>query len=143
SDLGVGALAGLGYAVEQGVGQLLWGWALVAVVWRWGPRRGVLFLAASLPWLALHHAINYTIGGTLGPANAVPAYFAYPGSAFDASNLTGHWGHRNGWWFLGYAGGLLVSDRGFLTCNLPLCLLLPGAVVLVRSRKADGVTGLA
>jgi hypothetical protein len=140
SVLGLGTLAGLGYAVEQGVGQLFWGWALVVVGWRGGLGRAMLFLAASLPWLALHHAVNYAIGGTLGPANAVPEYFNYPGSVFDASNLTGHWSHRNGWWFLGYAGGLLFSDRGFFTCNLPLCLLLPGAIVLVRSRRADWVT---
>ncbi len=139
SVFGLGTLAGLGYAIEQGVGQLLWGWALLAVSWRWGLRRAVLFLAASLPWLALHHAVNYAIGGTLGPANAVPEYFDYPGSTFDASNLTGRWSHQNGLWFLGYAGGLLVSDRGFLTCNLPLGLLLPGAIVLIRSRTADWV----
>ena len=140
--LGLGTLAGLGYAVEQGVGQLLWGWTLVVIVWRWRPGRAVpLFLAASLPWLVLHHTVNYAIGGTFGPANAVSAYFNYPGSAFTESNLTGRWTHRNALWFLGYAGGLLVSDRGFLLSNLPLCLLLPGTVALVRSGKANWVTG--
>src|SRR5262249_29740471 len=138
--LGLGTLAGMGYAVEQGVGQLFWGWALLTVVWRWGPgRAGPLFLAASLPWLILHHTVNYAIGGTLGPANAVPDYFDYPGSEFDASNLTGHWNHPNVLWFLGYTGGLLFCDRGFLMYNLPLWLLLPGVVVLIRARALGWV----
>jgi hypothetical protein len=137
----LGTLAGLGYAIEQGVGQLFWGWALVAVVYRWGLGRVVpLFVAASLPWIVLHHAVNYAVGGTLKPANAVPAYFDYPGSLFDASNITGVWNHPDALAFLGYAGGLLVSERGFLCFNLPLWLLVPGAVVLVRSRRADWVT---
>ena len=136
--LGLGILAGLGYAIEQGVGQLLWGWTALAVIYRSGLRKGLpLFLAGSLPWMALHHAVNYAIGGTLKPANAIPAYFDYPGSAFHAGNITGRWNHESVWHFLGYAGGLLVSDRGFLCHNLPLWLLLPGAVVLVRQRRGD------
>ncbi len=140
--LGLGTLAGMGYAIEQGVGQLLWGWALVAIVYRWGLGRAVaIFVAASLPWVALHHAVNYAIGGTFRPANAVPAYFDYPGSAFDLDTITGVWNHRGALEFLGYAGGLLVSGRGVLCFNLPLWLLVPGAVVLVRGRKAGWVAG--
>ncbi len=112
--VGLGILAGLGYAVEQGIGQLFWGWTMLAVIYRCGLGRGVpLFLLGSLPWMILHHTVNYAIGGTFGPANAVPAYFDYPGSAFDATNLTGHWNHANVGAFLAYAAGMLVSDRGF------------------------------
>lgn len=136
--LGLGLLAGLGYAIEQGIGQLLWGWTLLAVIYRCGLRRAVVpFLAGALPWMVLHHAINYAIGGTFKPANAVPAYFDYPGTPFDAGNLTGLWNHASVGHFLAYAGALLVSDRGFLLHNIPLWLLLPGVVVLVRSGKAN------
>ena len=142
--VGLGMLAGLGYAVEQGIGQLFWGWTLLAVIYRCGLRRGVpLFLLGSLPWMVLHHAVNYAIGGTFGPANAVPAYFDYPGSAFDATNLTGHWNHQNVGAFLEYAGGMLVSDRGFLCHNIPLWLLLPGSVALVWSRSGNGLAAFA
>jgi hypothetical protein len=140
--LALGALAGLGYAIEQGVGQLLWGWTFLAVVYHWGWRsRAVpLFLLAGLPWMILHHIVNYNIGGTFQPANAVPAYFDYPGTSFNETNMTGRWTHESVRHFLGYLVGLWISDRGFLCFNLPLCVLLVGAMRLYRSRVGDWVT---
>ncbi len=59
-----------------------------------GPPVMSLFVLGALPWLVLHHALNYAIGGTFQPANANPEYFCWPGSPFSARNLTGKLGPR-------------------------------------------------
>ncbi len=53
----------------------------------------MILLLAAFPFFALHHYLNWRIGGTFMPANAQAAYFIWPGSPFDASNLTGGWAH--------------------------------------------------
>jgi hypothetical protein len=131
----VGTLAGLGYAIEGGAGPALLACTLALVAYRCrrvGPV--ALCLLAALPWLGLHHALNYAIGGTFKPANAVPEYFNYPGSQFTAENLTGQWHHAGIGAFLGYARELLIGDRGFLNANLPLFLAVPALVVLLLRR---------
>jgi hypothetical protein len=160
----IGLLAGLGYAVEGGAGPLLFACTLTLVAYRcgtgWGTepaqaegvarlvqaaQRGMapvaVCLLAALPWLVLHHVINYDIAGTWKPAGAVAEYFDYPGSAFNAEDLTGSWHHAGLLDFLYYCGGLLVGDVGFLQFNLPLFLALPALAVLVvrRGRPAPEV----
>jgi hypothetical protein len=95
----------------------------------------MLLLLAALPWLALHHALNYSIGGTFAPANAITAYLEYPGSAFNAQNMTGHWQHRSLWDFAVYAVALLFGKRGFFGHNLPLFLTIIGGGILMRRRN--------
>src|SRR5207247_914318 len=96
----------------------------------------IVFLSA-LPWLYLHHAINYAIAGTFKPANAVPEYLQYPGSGFDASNMTGLWNHKSAGHFLVYAVDLLVGRQGFLSHNMPLILVFPAIWIFVRQRVAQ------
>jgi len=107
----------------------------------WTCRRTLLIvcIASAVPFVLLHHAINYQIGGTFAPANSVPEYLAFAGSPFDARTLTGHWHHANVGRFLAYAADLLVGRRGFLFHNLPLLLVTPALVTLwrVRARVAD------
>src|SRR5262249_24812928 len=97
----------------------------------------LFFALAALPWLALHHAINYAIGGSWKPANANPSYFRWPGSPFDAGNLTGSWIHHSTGSFLLYAASMLVGKRGFFGHNLPLFLTLPAVVVLLRHHREN------
>jgi hypothetical protein len=135
--LGLGTLAGLGYTVDLGAGPVLLACTLGLVGWRCrrlGPVAA--FLAAAVPWLALHHAVNYAVGGTLAPANTVAAYFQWPGCAFAPRNLTGGWHHADVGHFLTYAAALLVGKQGFLGHNLPLWLAVPGCVALLRRRTA-------
>jgi hypothetical protein len=119
--LGLGALAGLGYTIDLGAGPVLLACTLGLVVWccrRWGSM--LLFLLAALPWMAVHHVVNYAVGGTWQPANAVPEYFQWPGSIFAPHTLTGAWHHDGPGAFLTYAAALLVGRHGFLCHNLPL-----------------------
>jgi hypothetical protein len=135
---GLGSLAGLAYTIDLGAGPVLLLCLLGLVAYRcrrWRPV--VVFLLAALPWLALHHAVNYAVGGTLKPANAVPEYFEWPGSPFNAQNLTGGWNHGSVGHFLTYAAALLAGKRGFLGHNLPLFLALPGIVFVLRRRTAE------
>jgi hypothetical protein len=133
----IGTLAGLGYSIDLGCGPVLLACTLVLVGWRCrGPLPVGLFLLAALPWLGLHHALNYATGGTLAPANAVPEYFRWEGCPFNEQNLTGGWKHDGVGRFLVYAAALLFGKHGFLGHNLPLLLALPAAVVLLRRRSA-------
>jgi hypothetical protein len=130
-----GFLAGFGYTLDLGMGPGLLlatiGYAAV-VSGRWAA-----FVAglAALPWLAAHHALNYAIGGTLVPANTVPAYLAWPGSPFGLNEMTGGWKHSAGG-FLLYAADLMMGKKGFLLYNLPLWLVPGGAAFLWFCRRA-------
>jgi hypothetical protein len=130
----LGGLAGLAYTIDLGAGPVL---LLCLGVWlayrgrRVGPV--VAFAAAALPWVVLHHLVNYAVGGTFKPANAVPEYFQWPGCTFNAGNMTGTW-HQTPGHVLVYAAALLGGKRGFLGHNLPLFLALPGAAILLRRR---------
>jgi hypothetical protein len=135
--LRLGALAGLAYVIDLGAGPVLFAGTLALVTWRCRSLRlAGLFLAAALPWLALHHGLNYLIGGTLAPANAVPEYFRWPGCPFNQQTMTGVWNHHGAGAFLLYALDLLFGKRGFLGHDLPLLLLLPALPWLLR-RSAD------
>jgi hypothetical protein len=136
--LALGTLAGLGYTIDLGVGPVMLlaaGLLVAGRCRRFGP--GLAFASAALPWLVLHHALNYAVGGSWKPANALPENFRWPGSPFHAGNLTGAWPHQGLVSFLLYAGSMLFGKRGFLGHNLPLFLLLPAAGVLVRQRRRE------
>ncbi len=135
--LWIGTLAGLGYTIDLGAGPVLL-LCTMGLAWyrgrRWAP---IAVLLGTAPWLVLHHGLNYHIGGTFKPANAVAEYFQWPGSVFDSTNLTGSWNHRGVTDFLVYASALLVGKRGFISHNLALYLLLPGSLALLRKRVAQ------
>lgn len=132
----IGTLAGLGYTFDLGVGPVL---LLCTGGWTWLRTRRVRALIclvlAALPWLAAHHALNYSVGGTWAPANARPDYLDWPGSPFSAANMTGGWAHGSIAHFLLYAAALLIGKHGFMNYNLPLYLSLPGIVLLWRTRR--------
>jgi hypothetical protein len=147
----LGGLAGLGYAIDLGAGPPLLACTALLVVWtccRRAEQRklpgGLPALAASgwfaagaLPWLALHHAFNYAIGGTFWPANAVSEYFNWEGCPFYGAALTGSWHHASLVDFGVYAAALLFGKRGFVGHNLALFLLLPAAAsVMFGVRRA-------
>lgn len=133
-----GALAGLGYTLDLGLGPVLLLCAAALVAYR---QRSLLAMAcfglAAAPWLAAHHALNYLTGGTLGPANSVAAYLAWPGSPFNVQNMTGGWAHRDPGHFLLYAAALLFGKHGLLNYSLPLLLALPYAAALLRRRLTE------
>lgn len=136
--LGLGSLAGLGYTIDLGVGPVLLVCTLVLVFCRCRSWKSVLLAAlAAAPWLGVHHAVNYAVGGTWKPANAVAEYFDWPGSTFTRANITGSWNHAGVGEFAVYAAGLLVSRHGFLAYNLPLFLAVAGAVWLLRRRTPE------
>jgi hypothetical protein len=130
----LGCLGGLGYTLELGAGPLLLAalglWVLLRL-----RRPGLVaaFAVAALPWLALHHGLNYAVAGTWRPANAVPEYLDWPGSPFSGANMTGRWNHAGPGAFVVYALNLLVGRRGFLWHNPPLLLAVAGAWSLWRN----------
>jgi hypothetical protein len=129
----VGGLTGLGYTIDLGVGPVLVATTGLLVAYRTRRARAIaLFALAALPWLLLHHGVNYAVGGTFGPANSVAAHFQWPGCPFQPENMTGAWHHRGPGPFLLYSASMLFGKRGFVGHNLPLFLALPALVVLLR-----------
>lgn len=136
--LSLGWLVGLGYTMDLGAGPVLVVCTLAVLAYRC-PRPGPLgaFILAALPWLVLHHVVNYSVGGTLKPANAVPEYFDWPGCTFNAQNITGSWQHPTVLHFFLYAADMLLGKRGFLGHNVSLFLALPALLVLLRRRLVE------
>ena len=111
-----GTLAGIGYSIDLGVGPVLVLCTAGYLFLRTRSARALaVMLLCALPWFLAHHGLNYMIGGTFKPANAVPEYFAWPGSPFTERNLTGGWAHPDAAHFAAYAAGLLFGARGFRT----------------------------
>ena len=132
--LRLGTLAGLGYTFDLGAGPVLLVCAFALVAWRCRHWKPVLWFGlAAIPWLVLHHTINYATGGTFKPANAVAEYLDWPGSSFNSQNMTGVVNHTLGH-FLTYAAALLFGKRGFVGHNLALFLVVPAVVQLIRRR---------
>jgi hypothetical protein len=132
----IGCLAGLGYAIDLGAGPMILAAMLLHALLRGGWRGSLLVLGGALPWLALHHSLNYALAGTWKPANAEPRFFQWPGCPFDLDSMTGLWHHPDALSFVMYSLDLLFGKNGFLTYNLPLLLALPGFVVGWRSARA-------
>jgi hypothetical protein len=130
----LGSLAGLGYCIDLGAGPVLLMCLLPLVAFRCRRFAPVaVFVAAALPWLLAHHAVNYSLGGVFKPMNAVAAYSDWPGSPFNAENLTGFL--RHGPFKLAvYALALLFGKHGIVGHNLPLFLALPAFAVLLWKR---------
>jgi hypothetical protein len=102
-----------------------------AMKWR-SVSSSALCVLAMLPFLALHHWLNYWTGGTFGPANANPQNFQYPGSPFSGGGITGVWIHRSAWNLIRYSIELWIGPHGFLLYNLPLLLVPLCAVSVCR-----------
>ncbi|HVC95684.1 MAG TPA: hypothetical protein VND64_18465 [Pirellulales bacterium] len=131
-----GTLMGLGYSIDLGVGPPLVLATSALVAWRTRRLAAiVMFVLSAAPWIGAHHALNFYIGGTLAPANSVPAYFKWPNSPFTPENMTG--GLKSIGHFLLYAPDLLVGKHGFLPFNLPMFLAVAGFFVLRRRRPAE------
>lgn len=125
---GIGCLAGAAYTCDLGAGPPLMLVTLALVLWCSRSMISVtICLLGALPWLGLHHGVNWWVGGTIVPANAVPDYLRWPGSPFTGEAMTGRWHHPNAWSFMVYALALLGGKHGFLTHDLPLLLLFPAA----------------
>jgi hypothetical protein len=132
--VGLGFLAGLGYTIDLGAGPvLLTGCAITVAIRCRRVAPVAAMLAAAVPWLVLHHVLNYSTGGTWKPANAVAEYLQWPGSPFTSKNMTGVVNHTLGH-FCVYALALLFGKQGFIGHNLPLFLAAPAAVALLKRR---------
>jgi hypothetical protein len=136
--LEIGLLAGLGYTLDLGVGPVLVLCSLAIVVYRTRSIAAALaFALAAAPWIAAHHGLNYYIGGTIKPANAVVEYLQWPGSPFDAENMTGDFKQKSLGRFLLYPLAMLFGKHGFFNHNLPLLLALAAVCVLPRKRVKE------
>jgi hypothetical protein len=136
--LSLGTLAGLGYAIELAAGPALLVSTLALVTYRCRRIGAVAtFVLGALPWVVLHHAVNYALVGTLRPAGSVPEYLQWPGSPHARENLTGLWLHQSPADFLTYAMALLVGERGILIHNPALILAILGLAILLLRRARE------
>ena len=134
----LGLLAGFGYTIDLGAGPPLAVATAGLLAWqarspgRW--HKLVTFVAAAVPFVAAHHVLTYAVAGTIGPANANPAYLDWPGSPFNGPNMTGGWHHASPAKAGLYALDLLFGKKGFLLHNPPLLLAVAGLPLLLRRR---------
>ena len=136
--LRIGLCAGLGYAIDFGAGAPLVLLAGILIAYQCRSMSILFVFALALfPSIAMYHAINYAIGGSLMPANANVAYLAFPGSPFSSDNATGGWKHANAFRLALYGGDLLLGKRGFLEHNVPLLLLCAAGLALARRRLPE------
>ena len=134
----IGSLTGFGYAADLGAGPPLLVCTLVLVAWRTRNVAEVgVFLLAAMPWLMVHHAVSYSIGGTLRPIGAVEEYLKWPGSIFDRNTMTGTWKRRSIVEFVTYAFGLLFGKHGFVGHDLPMYLAILALGVMLWSRQRE------
>lgn len=127
----LGGLAGLGYVLDLGLGPALL--ASVALATGWCTRSFAWVALGAAPAVGAHHAINYAIGGSIRPMNAIPEHLQWDGSPFDASNLTG--AARNApTRAVVYGLSLLFGKHGFVGHDLPLLLAFGGGVWVWRRR---------
>lgn len=130
--LKLGTLLGVGYNLDLGLGPVLlvsFG-GLLLFRGRDVARLAVVFCVA-LPWVAAQLSINHSLGGVWKPINTVPEYLAWPGSPFTANNLTGFLRH-DALKLAEYALELMFGKQGFIGHNLPLFLLLPSLLFVLR-----------
>lgn len=132
-----GLLAGIVYTIDLGAGPPLTALTLGYLAWQMRSFRTLLAVAAAVPWIAFHHVVNYAIGGTLIPANAVPAYLDWPGSPFSSQNATGGWAHSSPIKLVLYAFDMMLGKKGFLGHNLLLFLVVFSLPLLIRRKYAD------
>ncbi len=139
---GLGALGGAAFCLDPGSGPLLVFVLVAYVAWRYRRCGPVIVLAASASPLVIGQLwLNVRIGGVLLPTNMVPAYSEWPGSAFNAQNLTGFCRHSP-FEFLVYAAALLFGKHGFAGHNLPLLLLIQALPNLIRRPFAGRIEAL-
>jgi hypothetical protein len=133
----LGTLAGIGFNLDLGSGPLLVACALGLVLYRCRRVSLVgLFLLSAAPWMIAGLGLNYAIGGVWKPMNMVPEYSDWPGSPFTSENLTG-FARRNPFGMSVYALSLLFGKHGFIVHNLPLLLLFPAMVAVLRRPSRD------
>jgi hypothetical protein len=131
----LGSLAGIGYTIDLGVGPVLVLGVICFIILQTRSLKALAtVLGMAFPWFLIHHLLNYRIGGTFKPANAVAEYFQYPGAPFNAQNLTGGWQHTGVWDFFVYALGMLFGKQGFIGHSIPLYLCIPAIVYLLRDK---------
>jgi hypothetical protein len=136
-----GCLAGFGYTIDLGAGPPLAVAAAALVAWQAGPPRRwwklVAFAGSAAPFVLANHVLTYAVAGTLGPANANPAYLDWPGSPFTGPNMTGGWNHASLAKAGLYALDLLYGKKGFLLHSPPLLLAVGGWLLLIWRRVPE------
>lgn len=141
----IGTLLGIAYTIDLAAGPVLVLAASGLLAFRSGWRGFLMAMSAALPWFLLHHFVNYSIGGTFGPANAVPEYLAWPGSPFHSANMTGSWAHSSVLKAVIYSLDMLFGKKGFIGHSLLLLLpivLLPYLIGASYSEKPVILAGL-
>jgi hypothetical protein len=135
----IGALVGMGYTVDLGAGPVLLAATATMIAIRLRRRPWAVLTAGlcAVPFVLLHHVINYSIGGTIGPANAVAEYLRWPGSPFFFQPITGGWNHPSVTRFVLYSLDMLVGKRGIFGHDLPIFLALVTAPAIWRFARRE------
>jgi hypothetical protein len=131
----LGALAGFAYSIDLGAGPLLA--ACVGAWLLWHRTRVLWYVLGAIPLFVAHHWLNYAISGTLAPGNSNPEHFNWPGSPFNAQNMTGSYQHPSIAKAILYTLDLQFGRKGLMLYSLPLIQTLAGSYWLFRYRTKE------
>lgn len=135
----VGALLGLAYVFDQGVGPAVLVSVAPLVAWRTlrsartAPLALIVALAAA-PWIVAQHWLNFELGHTIAAINSRPEHFIWPGSPWNSATMSGGYSHATPLRCVLYAAQILVGKKGFLLHNPLLIVGIAGGVWLVVRR---------
>lgn len=129
-----GFLVSLGATIDVIVGGVFFVLFLVYILWnRFERKSAIIFLIGVLPPFLLHCILNIQITGGILPAQFVPEYFQYPGSAWSTETLSGFLSHPNLTSLLTYAFHSLFGYSGFFSYS-PVLLIFFFAIPQIRHR---------
>jgi len=133
--IATGALAGMAYGLEAGMGPLVVV-TMLGCTWAIARPRVAWVVAGAVPFVGLHHVLNWQLAHTLiTPPSSIMANLTWPGSPFDPATITGRFAHPSFAQAVLYGFRLWLGQSGFLLHNLPLLVAPAAALHLLRRHE--------
>ena len=137
--LQMGLLTGAAAVIDPAPGAAFSAALLLLFACSAGRRRRVLpFCAGVIVPVVLHCFISLRSVGTVLPVNLFPEHYAYPGSIFDGTSLSGVASHGSLCSFLTYCYHALFGMRGLFSYNPVLLFSTAALIACAFSRRSGG-----
>jgi hypothetical protein len=99
------------------------------------PRSAVVFALACIPFTAVYFMLNVYTSGSLRPPAMNGPLWDYPGSRFNARNISGSAEHNSTAELLAYGFHMLFGNRGVFSHSPVLLFSFVGLGILLRQER--------